>query len=123
MESGSLELGMGEESVPHMQSRGMCEYLFSTDLIHHYQVFSAGQNMAVFVNAPPFIVGAYEETLNQKAPKIPVPKASVIPEDVYRSFDALLTTKDIPIAQAYLQIILARCIKELTLTEKRQCGK
>lgn len=37
---------------------------------------------------------------------------------MYRSFDALLTTKDIPIAQAYLQIILARCIKELTLTEK-----
>ena len=89
IKSGSLELGMGEE-----------------------------QNMAVFVNAPPFIVGAYEETLNQKAPKIPVLKASVIPEDVYRSFDALLTTKDIPIAQAYLQIILARCIKELTLTEK-----
>ena len=115
VKSGSLELGMGEE-LYHMQA-GDVGILFP-DLIHHYQVFSAGQNMAVFVNAPPFIVGAYEETLNQKAPKIPVLKASVIPEDVYRSFDALLTTKDIPIAQAYLQIILARCIKELTLTEK-----
>ena len=115
IKSGSLELGMGEE-LYHMQA-GDVGILFP-DLIHHYQVFSAGQNMAVFVNAPPFIVGAYEETLNQKAPKIPVLKASVIPEDVYRSFDALLTTKDIPIAQAYLQIILARCIKELTLTEK-----
>ena len=115
VKSGSLELGMGEE-LYHMQA-GDVGILFP-DLIHHYQVFSAGQNMAVFVNAPPFIVGAYEETLNQKAPKIPVLKASVIPEDVCRSFDALLTTKDIPIAQAYLQIILARCIKELTLTEK-----
>ena len=70
----------------------------------------------------PFIVGAYEETLNQKAPKIPVLKASVIPEDVYRSFDALLTTKDIPIAQAYLQIVLARCMGKLNLVEKSNVG-
>ena len=82
VKSGSLELGVGEE-LYHMQA-GDVGILFP-DLIHHYQVFSAGQNMAVFVNAPPFIVGAYEETLNQKAPKIPVLKASVIPEDVYRS--------------------------------------
>ena len=119
VKSGSLELGMGEE-LYHMQA-GDVGILFP-DLIHHYQVFSAGQNMAVFVNAPPFIVGAYEETLNQKAPKIPVLKASVIPEDVYRSFDALLTTKDIPIAQAYLQIVLARCMGKLNLVEKSNVG-
>lgn len=72
VKSGSLELGMGEE-LYHMQA-GDVGILFP-DLIHHYQVFSAGQNMAVFVNAPPFIVGAYEETLNQKAPKIPGAKS------------------------------------------------
>ena len=102
---GTLELGVGQE-LYHMET-GDIGVVFP-DVIHHYQVFSSEVNEAVFINAPQY----------------PVVKSDVIPDEVYRAVESIIDTgqNDIWVVQAYLQIILARCIPMMKLVEKSKIG-
>lgn len=102
---GTLELGVGQE-LYHMET-GDIGVVFP-DVIHHYQVFSSGVNEAVFINAPQY----------------PVVKSDVVPDEVYRAVESIIDTgqNDIWVVQAYLQIILARCIPMMKLVEKSKIG-
>lgn len=94
------------------------------DVIHHYQVFSSEVNEAVFINAPQMIFGRFENVLRNNAPQYPVVKSDVIPDEVYRAVESIIDTgqNDIWVVQAYLQIILARCIPMMKLVEKSKVG-
>lgn len=90
----------------------------------HYQVFSCQHNQAIYLNASPFLVDRFTDILENKAPKPPVIKAFSIEPDVYHAFNSILGAQkdDITLVQAYLQIILARCIPKFQLVEKGSVG-
>lgn len=118
---GSLEMGIGE-SFFHME-KGDIGIIFP-DLIHHYQVLSKDFCEAVYINAPGFIVGKFEEVLKTKAPVCPLIKASKLSMEVTRAIETMMETdgQELLVVQAYLQIILARCIPLLTLEDKSNVG-
>ena len=118
---GEIELGVGQELF-HMDE-GDFAVVFP-NVIHHYQVFSSEVNEAVFINAPQMIFGRFENVLRNKAPQYPVVKSDVIPDEVYRAVESIIDTgqNDIWVVQAYLQIILARCIPMMKLVEKSKIG-
>ena len=66
----------------------------------------------------------YEELLKRKAPVYPVIKYGELPSEIYPAIQSMKGSvpKNIWIVQAYLQVIFARCIPLLTLTEKSQVG-
>ena len=86
--------------------------------------FSCQRNQAIYLNASPFLVDRFTDILENKAPKPPVIKASSIEPDVYHAFNSILGAQkgDIILVQAYLQIILARCIPKFQLVEKGSVG-
>lgn len=118
---GTLELGVGQEL--YLMETGDIGVVFP-DVIHHYQVFSSEVNEAVFINAPQMIFGRFENVLRNNAPQYPVVKSDVIPDEVYRAVESIIDTgqNDIWVVQAYLQIILARCIPMMKLVEKSKVG-
>ena len=118
---GCVELGVGEELF-HM-NQGDIGFIFP-NIIHHYQVFSCQRNQAIYLNASPFLVDRFTDILENKAPKPPVIKASSIEPDVYHAFNSILGAQkdDITLVQAYLQIILARCIPKFQLVDKKSVG-
>lgn len=118
---GSLELGIGLE-LYHMEEGDIG--LVFPDVIHHYQVFSEKNNEVLYINAPIRIMEMFEELLKRKAPVCPVIRSGELPAEIYQAIRSMKGTapKDLWIVQAYLQIILARCIPLLTLTEKSEIG-
>ena len=62
--------------------------------------------------------------MQSMAPEYPIIKAEKVEPEVYRVINAILETEqsDITVAQAYLQIVLARCIGKLNLVEKSNVG-
>ena len=119
--SGTLELGVGQE-LYHMK-KGDIGFVFP-DIIHHYQVLTPGVNKATYLIASPFTIGKFAEIMQTMAPEYPVIKAEKVEPEVYRVINAILETKqsDIIVAQAYLQIVLARCVGKLNLVEKSHVG-
>ena len=63
--------------------------------------------------------------MQSMAPEYPIIKAENVEPEVYRVINAILETEqsDIIVAQAYLQIVLARCIGKLNLVEKSNVGE
>lgn len=118
---GTLEMGVGE-SFFHMEE-GDVGIIFP-DLIHHYQVLSNDFCEAVYINAPGFIVGKFEEVLKIKAPVCPVIKEHELSSEVKRAIETMMQTncQELLVVQAYLQIVLARCIPLFTLDDKRNVG-
>lgn len=114
---GSLELGVGLELF-HMEEGDIG--LVFPDVIHHCQVFSEQYSEVLHINVPTRTLGTYEELLKRKTPVYPVIKSGEFPLGIYPAIRSMKGTapKDIWIVQSYLQIILARCIPLLTLTEK-----
>jgi len=119
--SGTLELGVGQE-LYHME-KGDIGFVFP-DIIHHYQVLTLGVNKATYLIASPFTIGKFAEIMQSMAPEYPVIKADKVEPEVYRVINAILETgqSDITVAQAYLQIVFARCIGKLNLVEKSHVG-
>ena len=118
---GTLELGMGQE-LYHMEE-GDIGFVFP-NIIHHYQVFTDRENVAVFIKSPPFVLSTFDEVLLNYAPEYPIIKAADVDRETYRALGAVLKTKqtEFAIVQAYLQIVLARCIRNFELVEKRSIG-
>lgn len=117
--AGSLELGMGQELF-HMDE-GDIGIIFP-NIIHHYQIFGKGKNEAVYINVSPTVVGKFLEILQNKAPINPVIHKNISFAEIYMAIDAIIETQqnNIFIVQAYLQIILARCLPAMELTDKRK---
>ena len=118
---GSLELGVGLELF-HMEEGDIG--LVFPDVIHHCQVFSEQYSEVLYINIPTRTLGTYEELLKRKAPVYPVIKYGELPSEIYPAIQSMKGSvpKNIWIVQAYLQVIFARCIPLLTLTEKSQVG-
>ena len=118
---GSLELGVGLELF-HMEEGDIG--LVFPDVIHHCQVFSEQYSEVLHINVPTRTLGTYEELLKRKAPVYPVIKYGELPSEIYPAIQSMkgAAPKNIWIVQAYLQVIFARCIPLLTLTEKNQVG-
>ena len=68
---GTLELGMGQELF-HMEE-GDFAVIFP-DVIHHYQVFSQGENKAVYLWAKPALAGQFADVIQSSCPQNPVIK-------------------------------------------------
>ena len=117
--NGTLELGVGQE-LYHME-KGDIGFVFP-DIIHHYQIFSPGVNKAVYIISPSFAIGKYAEIIQTMAPDYPIIKAEMVEPEVYRAINAILDTDhmDIAVIQAYLQIVIARCIGKLKLISSDQ---
>ena len=97
------------------------------DVIHHYQVLTPGVNKATYLIASPFTIAKFADIMQSMAPEYPIIKAEKVEPEVYRVINAILETEqsditDITVAQAYLQIVLARCIGKLNLVEKSSVG-
>ena len=62
--------------------------------------------------------------MQSMAPEYPIIRAEKVEQEVYRVINAILETEqpDITVAQAYLQIMLARCMGKLNLVEKSNVG-
>ena len=113
--------GIGQE-LYHMEE-GDIGFVFP-NIIHHYQVFTDRENVAVFIKSPPFVLSTFDEVLLNYAPEYPIIKAADVERETYRALGAVLKTKqtEFAIVQAYLQIVLARCIRNFELVEKRSIG-
>ena len=69
-------------------------------------------------------IAKFADIMQSMAPEYPIIKAEKVEPEVYRVINAILETEqsDITVAQAYLQIVLARCIGKLNLVEKSNVG-
>ena len=117
---GSLELGMGQELF-HMEE-GDFAVIFP-DVIHHYQVFSQGNNKACYLWAKPALNGQFTDIIQNSCPEDPVIKKEDVHPDIVNAVSCLLANRkakddDFAVEQAYVQILLARSIPHFQLTEK-----
>ena len=119
--SGTLELGVGQE-LYHME-KGDIGFVFP-NVIHHYQVLTPGVNTVTYLIASPFTIAKFADIMQSMAPEYPIIRAEKVEQEVYRVINAILETEqpDITVAQAYLQIVLARCMGKLNLVEKSNVG-
>lgn len=131
---GTLEIGCGQELF-HMETGDFA--LVFPEVIHHYQVFSPEGGRAVYLQALPAMACGFQQTLKQYCPKNPVvPGASLHPDVSYamnsllREFDQQRQERkkegfqpDGTVGQAFVQIILARCLPFLELEERSSLGR
>ena len=113
---GTLELGIGQE-LYHLET-GDLGIVFP-DVIHHYQVFGEDAHKVYCVNLIPDNLGFFSEALQKYAPVYPVLKGRELDEEVAYALCRMMLTneEEFLILQAYLQIVLARCIPLLELDE------
>lgn len=116
---GSLEIGIAHE-LYHMEP-GDFSIVFP-DQIHHYQVFSSGENNGLYLLASPVLSGGFLNTLSQYCPETPVIPADRLSPDIIQAMQSLKSSQDVQyldiLHQAYTQIILARALPELNLIKR-----
>lgn len=118
---GSLELGIAQQ-LYHME-QGDFAIVFP-EVIHHYQVFSSEKSRAIYISALPALGGPFQSDMQKYCPENPVIKASKIHNDVLNAIETLRKerAKDSVVAQAYVQIMLARSMPKFKLIEKTNLG-
>lgn len=118
---GTLELGVGQE-LYHLETGDMG--IIFPNIIHHYQVFGADAHKIYLVNIAAGSIGFFGEELQKYAPVMPVIKRSELGEEVIHALYRMMLTQEweFTILQAYLQIVLARCVPLLDLDEKSKVG-
>lgn len=117
---GTLAAGIGAE-LYHMKKGDMI-FIFP-DMIHHYQVFSKGESRAYYIQIPPSLCGAFMEKIQKYCPKVPLIGEDSVSEEirgVLRQLSAV-GKEDFVLAQAYVQILLAKCLPGLQL-DLKACG-
>lgn len=121
--SGTLALGMNEELFPMEQ--GDFAIVFP-NMIHHYQVFSSGENSAFYVYPPLSLLGATSAELQKYHPVNPVIPKGKLHVEIQHALQNLDCEEKINpvLQQAYIQIILARCLPFLELKDRdgMECG-
>lgn len=118
---GTLEVGIGQE-LYHME-KGDFAVIFP-DVIHHYQVFSVSSSKVYYLRALPALSGQFLNDMQKYCPSVPVIKAKDLHSDIPNAIKCLFRDKArTPVVeQAYIQIILARCMACFQLVEKKSVG-
>ena len=118
--SGSLELGIGQEFY-HMEE-GDFAVIFP-DVIHHYQVFSSENSKDYYIWALPLPSDQFNSILQNYCPENPVIKKENLHIDIKVAVQRLWENyreddEDSVVNRSYIQILLARSIKEFHMVEK-----
>lgn len=118
---GEVELGIGYE-LYHME-KGDFAIVFP-DLIHHYQVFSKGENEVYQFHASLELSGPFMALLQKKCPENPVIASADLHREVKNALSCLIKDQKVSevVGQAYLQIILYRCRETFRFIEKDSVG-
>ena len=118
---GEVELGIGYE-LYHME-KGDFAIVFP-DLIHHYQVFSKGENEVYQFYASLELSGPFMALLQKKCPENPVIASADLHREVKNALSCLIKDQKVSevVGQAYLQIILYRCRETFRFIEKDSVG-
>ena len=118
---GTMELGMKQELF-HMEE-GDVGVIFP-DVIHHCQVFSTAPSIGDCLWVSPSLNGQLAEILQKFCPKNPVIKKEKVHSDIRNAFLSIkqnsVWNRNLIVEQAYAQIILARSLETLELSEKSQ---
>lgn len=117
---GTLELGIGQEFY-HMEA-GDFAVIFP-DVIHHYQVFSLENGKDYYIWALPLPGGQFNNILQNYCPQNPVIKKEKLHTDIKTSVQRLWENhkekdEETIVDCSYVQILLARSIKEFHMVEK-----
>ena len=102
---GTLELGMGQELA-----------VIFPDVIHHYQVFSPGENKAVYLWAKPVLTGQFADIIQNSCPEDPVIKKEQVHPDIVNAVRCLRANRkekddNLAVEQAYVQIPGFECLR------------
>lgn len=118
---GSVELGVGQE-LYHM-GKGDFAIVFP-NVVHHYQVFDAGKNKAIYLFLEPSLSTNYLDKLQNYSPEYPIIHKDKLHPDVPNAIKTLLNRKDCNamLVQAYMQIILAYVFSEMKMVDKDEIG-
>lgn len=126
--AGTLAIGIGQELFP--METGDFAVVFP-NLIHHYQVFSGGENTACHIIASPDLCPLYREELDTLCAKPPVIAAAILHPDIPYAIDRLrehaatkksATKERLLLDTAFVQILLACSLPALTLVPKAHVG-
>ena len=118
---GTLELGIGTEFF-HMKDGDFA--IVFPDTIHHYQVFTKGTNTGFYIEASISPNSQFAVDIHKKRSDNPVIEASNLHPDVKNAVMSLYKekTRNPVVDQAFVQIILARCIPRMQLVDKECVG-
>ncbi len=116
---GSVELGIGYDLF-HMNTGDLA--LVFPNQIHHYQAFEA-RSRVEYLLAAPTLAGSFLTLIQNKLPENPVVPAKQIHADVLYALQTLTGRRkknefDDILHASYVQIILARTLPFLVLTDK-----
>ncbi len=118
---GTVELGVGCELF-HME-KGDFAIVFP-NVIHHYQVFGAGKNKAIYLSLRPSLIPGFYEDLQKYSPQYPIMKKDKVPVDIVNSIKALMDLQNMNrmMIQAYAQLILAHVFSDMEMIDKDAIG-
>lgn len=118
---GTVELGVGQELF-HME-KGDFAIVFP-NVIHHYQVFGAGKNKAIYLFLEPSLTPSFYEDLQKYSPKYPIIRKEQVHVDIVNSIKTLVNLQDFNpmIIQAHAQIILAHVFSDMDMIDKDAIG-
>lgn len=114
---GSLELGVGKE-LYHLEE-GDLGVVFP-NMIHHYQVFSKGENKGIYLFIDPSLFVGFSNDLSLYCPEIPVITKQNLQEDIVSAIKMLtqIESGNSIMSHAYAQMILAYVFTVTNLVEK-----
>lgn len=114
---GSVELGVGKE-LYHLNT-GDLGIVFP-NIIHHYQVFSDGENKAIYLFIEPSLFVGFLEDLKLYCPENPVITKQKLQNDIVSAVKMLakIENDNSIMGHAYAQMILAYVFTTVKLVEK-----
>lgn len=117
--SGTLELGIGTEFY-HMETGDFG--LIFPNIVHQYQVTDENPGKSLNIIADAELAGTYYPTLQKYCPENPVIKADDLHPDVFYAIQSIPeeseNADEYVIRQAFLQIVIARCLQTMKLVDK-----
>ena len=118
---GTVEVGIGQE-LYHME-KGDFSIIFP-NVVHHYQVFGAGKNKAIYLFLEHSLSATYYENLQKYSPEYPIIHKDNLHADVVNAIKSLVNLKEHNnlLIQAYMQVILAHVFSEMKMIEKDTIG-
>ena len=119
--SGTVELGVGQE-LYHMET-GDFAVVFP-NVIHHYQVFGAGENMGIYLFLEASMLPLYYDELQRLCPRYPVIAKKDVHVDIVNVVQALACSEENEkrLVQAYVQLIMAHVFSEMEMIAKDSVG-
>ena len=113
---GTVELGVGQELF-HM-NKGDFAVVFP-NVVHHYQVFGAGNNKAIYLFIEPTLIPGFYDDLQNCCPKYPILEKEKVHIDIINSIKSIAKRGCGPmLIQAYVHIILAHVFSDMEIIDK-----